>query len=60
MGEQARLERLVERALERRHQAVRQLVDEADGVGHQDARVRLGGTSGRTVVSSVANSLSAT
>ena len=39
--QQARLQRLVERALERRHQAVGQLVDEPDRVRDQDARVRL-------------------
>ena len=40
--QQAGLQGLVERALERCDQAVRQLVDETDRVGHQDAWMRFG------------------
>jgi hypothetical protein len=57
--QQRRVERLVERRLERGDQAVRQVLDEADGVADQHARHALG-VSARTVVSSVAKSLLAT
>jgi hypothetical protein len=40
--QERRLERLGERALERGDEPVRQLLDEADCVGHEDARPRLG------------------
>src|SRR5262249_41496170 len=39
--QQRRLERLGERALERRDEPVRQLLDEADRVGEEDARAGL-------------------
>ena len=40
--QQRRLERLVERRPERRDEIVRQLLDEPDRVGDEDARLRLG------------------
>jgi hypothetical protein len=42
LDEQAGLQRLVERALERCHESVRQLVDEADRIGDQHARPAFG------------------
>jgi hypothetical protein len=57
--EQVALARLVERGAEARHEVVRQVLDEADRVRDEHAQCA-GGSSARTVVPSVANSLSCT